>query len=595
MFDYRPTHTCGELNKRDIGKKVTLSGWMHKRRDHGGLIFIDLRDKHGLTQLVFDPNISKLAHDKASELRSEWVLSISGEVISRKEGMVNPNLKTGQIEIRVENIEILSSAKTPPFSISDENPNISEELRLKYRYLDIRRGDLIRKLTMRHKMVLLMRNFLSARGFTEVTTPILCKSTPEGARDYLVPSRVNPGNFFALPQSPQMQKQILMIAGLEKYFQIAICFRDEDLRADRQPEFSQLDVEMSFQTPKELFHIIEELIKEIYAFCLNKEILTPFPQIPYKTCIEEYGSDKPDLRFGLKHYRIDEIIKKSSFSLMKEQVEKGGIVKAMKVDSGAKKSRRVLEGYEEFVKKFGVHSLVWLKREKEELSSSIVKFFSPDLLDEIEKILDVKEGDLILIAAGSKNRVHQGMDHLRRHIAKEDQLIDEREIQLLWVIDFPLFARDEKTGEIQPEHHPFTSPNPEDFDLLEKEPDKVRALCYDLVCNGYELASGSQRIHNSDLQKKIFELIHLSEEDIKTKFGYFIEALQYGTPPHLGLAIGIERLCMLLTGTDNIRDVVAFPKTQKALDLMMQAPSPVTSEQLHELSIQTKNEPIAWP
>lgn len=592
MFDFRRTHTCGELNKSHINKTVTLSGWVNKRRDHGGLIFIDLRDKYGVVQLIFDPKISKEVHENSSKLRSEYVISAKGKVISRGEDKINPKMATGEIEIEVLDFEILSTAKTPPFSISDESIDINEELRLKYRYLDIRRGDIIKKLEVRHKAALEIRNFLSSHGFIEVETPILSKTTPEGARDYLVPSRIYPGNFYALPQSPQLFKQLLMISGMDKYFQIARCFRDEDLRADRQPEFTQIDMEMSFNTPEELFSLSEKLMQNLFKKCLDIEVKTPFLRLSYKDAMEHYGCDKPDLRFEMPLIRLDSQIQRSEFTMLKDLL-KDGVVKALCVKK-AEISRKMIDELSSFVSSFGIKTLISMKKAGGAISSSATKFFTPELLHEIEKITHMEDGDLLLIGAGKESQINQGLDHLRRHLAKKLDLIPPNTYKFLWVTDFPMFAIDKETNEITSEHHPFTSPNFEDMHLLEKDPLKVRALAYDLVLNGYEIASGSQRIHNSDFQEKIFKLIKLSEEAIKIKFGYFIEALKYGTPPHLGMALGLDRISMILTNTENIRDVIAFPKTQKASDLMTQSPSKPDDGQLKELKLKTTYENITW-
>lgn len=593
MFDFRRTHICGELERSDIGKEVTLSGWVNKRRDHGNLIFIDIRDRWGTTQLLFDPKKNAKAHKKASSLRSEYAISVHGNVVSRKEGMVNKKMKTGEIEVEVKDLEILSASKTPPFSISDPTLDVKEDLRLKYRYLDIRRGDIIDKLTIRHKASLALREFLSGEGFLEVETPILSKTTPEGARDYLVPSRIYKGNFYALPQSPQLFKQLLMISGIDRYFQIAKCFRDEDMRADRQPEFTQIDMEMSFQTKEGLFEIVEGLMKAIFKKCLGIDIKTPFRQMTYKECMDRYGSDKPDLRFNMELFNIKDIVETSDFSPLKEIVSKGGTVKALCIKNGADISRKGIELYSGITKKFGASELFWMKK-KGELTSSIVKFFKKGSLENLEKILDVEEGDLILIAGGEEKNLNQALDKLRRTIALKRNLIKDDLYNFLWVVDFPMFSLDEKTRSIQSEHHPFTSPKFEDMELLEKDPLKTKAIAYDLVLNGYEAASGSQRIHSSELQEKIFKILKLSKEDIKNKFGYFIEALKYGTPPHLGIALGFDRIIMILTKTKNIRDVIAFPKTQKASDLMTQSPSPADNMHLKELKINVERENIEW-
>jgi aspartyl-tRNA synthetase len=585
MFDYRRTHHCGALAKKEIGQTVTLSGWVNRRRDHGGLIFIDLRDRYGITQLVFDPEVNQAIHEQANRLRAEWVLSIKGEVIPRAEGMVNPKLPTGEIEVRVLQLEILSKARTTPFSICDEAIDVNEELRLKYRYLDIRRGPVAQKLIMRHRAMLATRQYMDQQGFTEVSTPILAKSTPEGARDYLVPSRVTPGNFFALPQSPQIFKQLLMVSGLDRYFQIAQCFRDEDLRADRQPEFTQIDVEMSFFTPEEMFKLIEDLMKSIFKECLNIDIPTPFRRVPYPACIERYGCDKPDLRFGMELIPIDDIAQRSDFSVFRDQLQSGGIVKAMCVKGGADISRKGIDDYTQFVGKFGVKGLAWMKMQEEGLTSNIVKFFSSELQQELIKRTGAQNGDMLFMVADHKDRANQALDHLRRKIARDRNLIEPGRYEFLWVTDFPLLKWNSEEQRMESEHHPFTSPHPEDIALLDTEPTKVRSSSYDLVLNGYELGSGSQRIHNGDLQEKIFQVLQLTPEQIKTRFGFFVEALQYGTPPHLGIGLGFDRIIMILTQTENIRDVIAFPKTQKAGDLMMDAPSGVTSEQLDELKL----------
>ncbi len=584
MFDFRRTHTCGALNVSHLGKNVTLSGWVHRRRDLGKIIFLDIRDRFGITQLVLDASVSPLVYEKAEKLRQEWVISIRGSVAKRKEA--HPTLPTGEIEVAVSELEILSDAKNPPFSICDERVEINEELRLKYRYLDLRRGEIVKNLLLRHQAMMAVRTFLDANGLIEVSTPILCKSTPEGARDYLVPSRIYPGNFYALPQSPQIFKQLLMLGGIDRYFQIAPCFRDEDLRADRQPEFTQIDIEMSFLTPKELFHLVEQLVQHVFKECLGVQIHAPFLQMSHKESLESYGSDKPDLRFEMPLVRIDEIARKSTFALFQEELKKGGAVKALCVKKGADISRKSLEEYEKIIAPLGLEKLFTLKKGSEGFSTGVAKYFDETLLKELEKKLSADVGDLILIAAEKEEKVNQGLDHLRRHIGKERNLIDKNSWKFLWVQDFPLFSKDKTTGEIQSEHHPFTSPHFEDMHLLDTNPLKARAFAYDLVLNGYELASGSQRIHNGEMQRKIFNLIQLKEEEIEGRFGYFIEALRYGTPPHLGCALGFDRLLMLLCKTENIRDVIAFPKTQKASDLMTQSPSPVSNYQLKELRLQ---------
>ncbi len=595
MFDYRRTHTCGELTSAHLNQIVTLSGWVHRRRDHGGLIFIDLRDRFGLTQLIFDPAIiSQEMFAQASKLRSEWVISIKGKVIPRADGMTNPKLHTGAIEIEVNELEILSSSKTPPFSICEEELDVNEELRLKFRYLDIRRGDIAKKLGLRHQAMLSTRNYLNKNGFLEITTPILAKSTPEGARDYLVPARVYPGNFYALPQSPQIFKQLLMISGMDRYFQIATCFRDEDLRADRQPEFTQIDLEMSFGRPSDLMTLIEGLMKVLFKECIGIDIPSSFPHMHYKDCMEHYGTDRPDLRFGMPLVRIDEIANRSTFSIFLDQLELKGCVKALCIKGGAELSRKEIDGYTEFVGKFGLNGLAWMKVQEEGLTSNIVKFFTPELQNELIHKLKAEKSDLILFAAAAEDRVNQALDHLRRKIAKERRLIAQDALSFLWVTDFPLLKWNAEEGRLESEHHPFTSPNFEDIPLLDNEPLKMRALAYDLVLNGYEIGGGSQRIHSSELQEKIFRALKLTSEEIHEKFGFFVEALKYGTPPHLGIALGLDRIVMVLGKTENIRDVIAFPKTQRASDLMMQCPSHVAARQLDELKIKAEPAEISW-
>lgn len=593
-MDYRRTHRCNELRQEDIGSIVTLSGWVHRRRDHGGLIFIDLRDRFGITQLIFDPEISKKTHEDASKLRAEWVISAKGKVRARGEGLENPKLETGAIEIEVTKFVILSVAKTPPFSICDDSTETSEDIRLKYRYLDIRRGEIAEKLVMRHKAMMATRTFLDRAGFLEVNTPILGRSTPEGARDYLVPSRIYPGNFYALPQSPQIFKQLLMIGGLDRYFQIAPCFRDEDLRSDRQVEFTQIDIEMSFGYPEDITGLIHDYLKTVFKECLGYTVPDEIPTMTYHDCLENYGTDRPDLRFEMPLVRVDEIAKDSDFTVFKQQLNIGGCVKALCVKGGADISRKEIDRYTEFVGKLGLCGLGWMKKQENGLVSSIVKFFSKDQQKALEEKLKAETGDLLLFAAAHETLVNQSLDHLRRLIAKDRNLINPDTYEFLWVTDFPLFEWDEDEGRPQSTHHPFTMPHPDDIKLLTTDPLKVRSNAYDIIINGYELGGGSQRIHDYKIQEKIFETLKLDPQEVSQKFGFFTNALQYGTPPHLGIALGFDRLIMLLSKTENIRDVIAFPKTQKASDLMMQCPSSVHPKQLEELGIKASPKEITW-
>ncbi|MCP5509335.1 MAG: aspartate--tRNA ligase [Chlamydiales bacterium] len=582
-LDYLRSHNCGELNIHHIEKEITLSGWVQKRRDLGHLIFIDLRDRYGITQLVFNADQNPVLHKKAAALRSEFVVSISGTVIERE--VKNPKMATGEIEIQVKDMQILSEAQTPPFAINDENLDVQETHRLKYRFLDIRSHKLQRNLILRHKAMLHVRNFMDRQHFIEVTTPILGKSTPEGARDYLVPSRIYPGSFYALPQSPQIFKQLLMVGGMDRYFQFATCFRDEDLRSDRQPEFMQIDIEMSFGKRQNIMQIAEGICRTIFSSCREIELPDTFPVMTHLDAMEYYGTDRPDTRFEMRLIRLDKIAMRSEFEVFKTQLKQGGCIKALCVKGGADLSRKEIDRYTAFVSDFGLKGLGWMKCTEEGLTSNIAKFFSSELLAEIQAAVFAKDGDLLFFAAENERVVNQSLDHLRRQIAKDRHLIHPEALSFTWVLDFPLFAWDENEQRIASEHHPFTAPHPEDLAYLQSDPLKVRSLAYDLVLNGYEIAGGSQRIHDSQLQHQIFSLLQLSQLDIEEKFGFFVEALQYGTPPHLGIAFGFDRIMMMICQTDNIRDVIAFPKTIKAADLMSQAPSKVAQNQLNDLMI----------
>ncbi|MEF9967026.1 MAG: aspartate--tRNA ligase [Longicatena sp.] len=573
------THTNGELRSSDINSKVTLDGWVAKRRNFGALVFIDLRDRSGITQLVFDEEMAQ----QIKEVRNEYVLRVNGTVVERKDK--NPKLSTGDIEIKVESVSILNTAETTPLIIADETDAL-EDTRLKYRYLDLRRSCLQNNLILRHKVTMLIRNYLSDQGFIEVETPILCKSTPEGARDYLVPSRLSEGEFYALPQSPQLYKQLLMVGGMDKYFQIARCFRDEDLRADRQPEFSQIDIEMSFVEEEDVWNVTENLMKKIFKEIKDVE-LSSFMRIPYTECMERFGSDKPDLRFGMELSNVSAIFKDSEFKVFQDVMTNQGVIQAMVVKDGAAKfSRKDLDKLQEFVKVYGAKALAYLKLSNNEWSGSISKVVSEQEKLALQNALTIEQGDLLFMIADKKKVAQSALGALRNKLGHELSLIDETQYKFLWVTNFPMFEYVEEEKRYVAAHHPFTSPNLEDVDKLLNDQENCYSRAYDLVLNGYELLSGSIRIHDQDLQKKVFEAIGMSQEEANMKFGWFIDAFKYGTPPHGGVGIGLERLVMLLAGTDNIRDVVAFPKTASASDLMSEAPSSVKSDQLQELHIE---------
>ncbi len=572
--------TCnnGKLRLSDAGKTVTLCGWVSKRRNFGSLVFIDLRDRYGITQLVFNENIAS----QISEVRNEYVLQVSGEVVERKDK--NPKLATGDIEIAVQNVNIINSAVTTPIIVADETDAL-EDTRLKYRYLDLRRPCLQKNLILRNKITLIARNYLAKHDFIEVETPILCRSTPEGARDYLVPSRISKGQFYALPQSPQLYKQLLMVGGMDRYFQIARCFRDEDLRADRQPEFSQIDIEMSFVDEEDIFGITEGLMKNIFKDIKNVELPT-FKRIPYDTCMEKYGSDKPDLRFDMPLYNVSSVFENTEFQIFKSTLENNGIIQAMNVKGGADKfSRKQLDKLQDYVKVYGAKALANLKYTSEGFSGSVNKVLSDAEKEELKNVLNIEENDIVFFIADKKKVAQTALGALRVKLGHELDLIDESAYEFLWVTDFPMFEYDENENRYVAAHHPFTSPNLEDVDKLLTDPAHCYSRAYDLVLNGYELLSGSIRIHDQKLQEKVFEAIGMTLEEAHEKFSWFMDAFQYGTPPHGGVGIGLERLTMILAGTDNIRDVVAFPKTASASDLMAQAPSFVDENQLKELSL----------
>ena len=575
------THNNGELRLQDVNSEVTLCGWVSKRRNFGALVFIDLRDRYGITQLVFNEDIAA----QISDVRNEYVLQVKGTVVERKDK--NPKLETGEIEVVVSEVKIVNTAITTPMIIADETDAL-EDTRLKYRYLDLRRPILQKNLILRNRITLLVRNYLAKYGFTEVETPILCRSTPEGARDYLVPSRISKGQFYALPQSPQLYKQLLMVGGMDRYFQIARCFRDEDLRADRQPEFSQIDIEMSFVDEEDIWSMTEGLMKEIFKDIKGIE-LPEFKRIPYDTCMEKYGSDKPDLRFDMPLYNVSEVFANTEFKVFENCLNEGGIIQAMNVKNGADKfSRKQLDKLQDYVKVYGAKALANLKLTSEGFAGSVTKVLSDAEKEALRTMLNIEENDIVFFVADKKKVAQTSLGALRVKLGHDLDLINKDAYEFLWVTDFPMFEYDENENRYVAAHHPFTSPNLEDVDKLMSDPAHCYSRAYDLVLNGYELLSGSIRIHDQKLQEKVFEAIGMTLEEAHEKFSWFMDAFQYGTPPHGGVGIGLERLTMILAGTDNIRDVVAFPKTASASDLMAQAPSPVDSAQLKELGIETK-------
>jgi aspartyl-tRNA synthetase len=579
------TYYCGEITEKAIGEKVVLKGWVQKRRDLGGLIFIDLRDRTGIVQVVFSPDVSKEALATADKVRNEYVLHVEGQVVAREEGTINEALPTGKIEVQATNIQIINAAKTPPFVIANQT-DVSEDLRLKYRYLDLRRPMMFETFQLRHKTTKAVRDFLDAEGFLEVETPILTKSTPEGARDYLVPSRVHPGKFYALPQSPQIFKQLLMVAGFEKYYQIARCFRDEDLRADRQPEFTQIDIEVSFMSQEEIMTMTENMMAKVMKEVKGIDLPTPLPRMSYEEAMSRYGSDKPDTRFGLELVDLSELVRESNFKVFSGAVQNGGQVKAINVKGAADKySRKDIDALTEFVGNYGAKGLAWLKVDQEGLKGPIAKFFSEEEQQQFIQVLDAAPGDLLLFVADKKNVVAASLGALRLKLGKELQLIDESKFNFLWITDWPLLEYDEEEGRYYAAHHPFTMPVREDLPYLESNPDKVRAQAYDLVLNGYELGGGSMRIFEREIQEKMFKVLGFTKDQAQEQFGFLLEAFEYGTPPHGGIALGLDRLVMLLAGRSNLRDTIAFPKTASASCLLTEAPGEVSKAQLDELHL----------
>jgi aspartyl-tRNA synthetase len=579
------THSCGELRLEDAGREVVLMGWVQRRRDHGGLIFVDLRDRRGLTQVVFNPEINPDTHNKAGVLRDEFVLAVRGVVNPRPPEMVNPNLPTGEIEVMVSELRLLNSAKTPPFELEDYRVDISETLRLKYRYLDLRRPSVMKNILFRHHAAQVVRQFLNGQGFIEVETPILTKSTPEGARDYLVPSRVQPGQFFALPQSPQLFKQLLMIGGLDRYYQLCRCFRDEDLRADRQPEFTQIDLEMAFITEADVYRVVEGMMAALFRELLGVEAPLPFPRLTYRECLDRFGLDRPDLRFGLELQDLTDLVRDTQFRQFREVVEQGGVVKALNGPGLSRLSRKELDELIDLAGVYGARGLAWVKIQKDGWQSPLAKYFPESVKDAVNLRLAAREGDLILLVADAPLAACTALGQVRLHLGQKEGLIREEVHRLVWVSDFPLMEYDAGLGRWSPMHHPFTAPVDADVPLLATDPGQVRARAYDLVLNGVEIGGGSIRINRRDIQQQVFQALGISPAEAEEKFGFLLEALEYGAPPHGGVAFGFDRLVAIFCGAKSIREVIAFPKTQKAACLVTKAPSPVDPEQLLELGL----------
>lgn len=582
------THQVRDCNKELIGETVTLNGWVHNVRDHGGLLFIDLRDRSGLVQIVFDPEVSKEAFQKATEVGREYVLSVTGKIVARLPENINEKIETGEIELIAEQIHLFNSAKTPLFPIADDRQEIDESVRLKYRYLDLRRPQMKEAMIIRHKAMQSIRRFLDNHQFLELETPMLTKSTPEGARDYLVPSRVHPGSFYALPQSPQLFKQLFMVAGMERYFQFARCFRDEDLRADRQPEFTQVDIEASFLSREQLLSMMEEMIQTLFKEVIGVEVPTPFQRLTYQEAMERFGSDKPDLRFGMELVDLSEILANTSFKVFSGAIQTGGQVKAINVKGCADWSRKEIEEWGKVAQIYGAKGLAWLVFKGEKAKGPVAKFLTEGEMEAIRKALQVEPGDLVFFVADSKKVVADVLGELRVRLGKQLGLIDPNVFQFAWVTEFPLLEYSEEDGRYYAMHHPFTAPMEEDLPLLDTDPGKVRAQAYDLVLNGFEIGGGSSRNYRRDVQEKMFQVLGISKEEANQKFGFFLESFEYGAPPHGGIAFGFDRLVMLMAQRQNLRDVIAFPKTNSASCLLTEAPAPVEPIQLTELGLSLK-------